>query len=563
MTSKLASFRDYDKVWKERVFEQFLNKLKTILLTELPPPKRSNGFPYTGPTAENTQDPRVIKTVVNRTSGPLVMNGSLHRPRHEHLVCKGQRVGGRYFYLKADKDCMSDLCRVNNCYCKYKYSNFVWSFAFNKLLSVNFTFISIKFVGNFVNYVGGILHCSFGQLNVLDTTTKHKTFIFCGQYSLLFVFPEFCVVEIEVSVHPSVVFDIQALFTVLDRGLITSLNRWSNSESFQKFSLVHTVGKTDSVFTMEINLNKMFHIVVRTQAFSGELLVFDGPGHLSPKVQPKGTLFTTTSFQSLMVITCTSCLSNITMRLDYCSKPVTPHPIEIGNASFLQLPGVKYCGKNQCLLKLVTESQMPNVSVVQMQYEGVDTETCQFGGLASFHVSKGVYKEYVILCQRHSVGSHQRRSFYGVDFILFLVLYWYQEYSNINSTILLTTTRCQPVQMCPCQLQHLFFSNKPDHTAFQRYIERQIFGLSLELLTTHSHRYQRVLEFYLKQKADSCVTLQLTKTTNCPHICSHGHSMTLTFRERASFNTYLKITARGSLNNKLQNRLVGNHNMYI
>ncbi len=84
-------------------------------------------------------------------------------------------------------------------------------------------------------------------------------------------------------------------------------------------------------------------------------------------------------------------------------------------------------------------------------------------------------------------------------------------------------------------------------------MERQIFSSSLELLTTHSHIYQRVLEFYLKQKADSCVTLQLTKTTNCPHICGHVHSMTLTFRERASFNTYLEITARGSLNNKLQN----------
>ncbi len=206
-----------------------------------------------------------------------------------------------------------------------------------------------------------MLHCSFGQLNVFDTTTKHKTFIFCGQYSLLFVFSQFSLVEIEVSVHPSVVFDIQALFTVLDRGSIESLNRWNHSKSFQKCLLVHTVSKTDNVFTMEINLNKMFYCVVRAQAFSGELLVFDGPGHLYHKVQPKGTLFTTTSFQSLMVITCTSCLSNITMRLDYCSKPVTPYPIEIGNASFLQLPGVKYCGKNQCLLKLITE---PNAKCV-------------------------------------------------------------------------------------------------------------------------------------------------------------------------------------------------------
>ncbi len=117
--------RLWQSLEKERVFEQFINKLKTILLTELLPPRRSYAFPNTGPTAENTQDLRMIKTVVNRTSGPLVMNGSLHTPRCNHLACHGQHVGGQYFYLKADKDCISDLCRVNDCYCKYKYSNFV------------------------------------------------------------------------------------------------------------------------------------------------------------------------------------------------------------------------------------------------------------------------------------------------------------------------------------------------------------------------------------------------------------------------------------------------------
>ncbi len=182
------------------------------------------------------------------------------------------------------------------------------------------------------------------------------------------------------------------------------------------------------------------------------------------------------------------------------------------------------CQKRPCALYVFAEPFVQvNVTVTSIIYVGDESQTCQFGGLVAGEVLSHDYKESVTLCTNLNSSLEHSRSFYSFNSSLILVLYWYEQYSEINVTLALSQTPCKPVYFDLCHFEELcdfetrWIDGQLPRSAFtcHSYLEyiTQFSSLKLEAFLpkydAYLHHRYHTMTFFSAEK--SCTVLQIVR----------------------------------------------------
>ncbi len=394
------------------------------------------------------------------------------------------------------------------------YSTFLWHFTLDERLSLNITFIDVQFIGGAVNFVNGSLHCDLGNLKILKHNHRDYPFLFCGQKSIFSVFPRFSKLSVLVQVSYSALYTLRAAFVVLDKNAIVSIKK-DSPFGHLKPHLTHQIRKSFLSFVLLIQVQKTRHILILPQMNLIDLLVLNGPGFQSKQIEPIDGIFTSFGFHCLLQILIYFKKTYNESRLKYATNLSSTAHMNWTTKLNFHLPFSDFCDGTICLLHIHTQHLHVNATVLGVTYQGKQSETCKYGGFTAAEMVEGIYQENSILCQTHNGSSSQGRSFYSSKSSLILVLFWYLEYSNISTSLLIDSTPCQHVRLCPCTLSSLC---KRNTSLCTDYIEQQIEAThftSSEIYVGEKSPYRDYPLVFVDVGELSCIVLSFHRFSSC------------------------------------------------
>ncbi len=468
---------------------------------------------------------RAASVHLRNATGQLFVNGSLQASQ---IVNKMTSVGACPFY-DYQKGYFLNACHLENSN-SMPLSLLHWKFFLDKLFSLNLTFHSLEFISGSVNFAGGFLHCHLGRLSIIDSEHQEfEAFQFCGQHAGFSLLPEFGQLDVRTTVYPITVFQVNATFCLMDKGLIYNLNHhkpatleiisstidksatlvkqfWSISPA--QISLVYVIEVT-KIYTLTLDLSVINFSNIR---------VLDGPGFLSSRAQKRKNLFESSSF-SCILQAMSAGLDFQTQAAHYSANPQPVTKYESPENNSVHFPAPHICGNAVCLLQIRTVFKFQiNVSVVKVIYKGQPSETCKYGGITTATLENGLYKENQIICKNH---NHQgetspNRNFYSLNSSLFVVVYWFEAYSHVDVSVIMQRTMCKPVHICTCTLRDLcrspsIFRFYPKCMAYLQEMSKY----SLMNMKLNRGCGAQWLGLYFAGLKNSCVVLQFARNRSC------------------------------------------------
>ncbi len=148
-----------------------------------------------------------------------------------------------------------------------------------------------------------------------------------------------------------------------------------------------------------------------------------------------------------------------------------------------------------------------NVTVTSMRYIGPESHICRYGGLLAVEIVGTGYVEDNTFCT--NAISISGKSFYSSSSNLIVIFYWYQSYSEIETTLSLSETQCKPVRINSCTYHSLCdqLTNVDGCTA---YLNKVTAGSNISL-TLDRRRWGKWNTVAFSLPDNFCFMLQLIK----------------------------------------------------
>ncbi len=389
--------------------------------------------------------------------------------------------------------------------CRY---HIIWVFQQNKKLSVNFTFHNISFMTDPSD-------CSSASLRIRNSYIVSDTCCsFCGKVSEFNLYPMYLSTSVELDFLSYIIHLIHVSFVMMDQG-ITSTQEASSSLSGVLKSFMITNMRKHQIHHYHIQVekvNQMWVCVPSSVAKHLNITMFDGPGDLSDVLTPVDGCFKTSTFQfNMYLVSHWFGGRNILSHLYFSSKIKNFVPISVKTQTFftLNIPNWSCEIKKYCALLIQSSSgQQINMSVTKLNYSGVESQTCSFGGIAVLEQAGDKFEESATLCEPHDERLAQSRLFYSVHSSLMVVVFWYREYSTVNATVNISPTECKTVQICECTFEsHCYLAGNSEPCL--EYLRK---------ITEHSHvrfkahtGYSIQLYLLYSLNDEKCFTLQFRR----------------------------------------------------
>ena len=329
----------------------------------------------------------------------------------------------------------------------------------------------------------------------LKVTSENQKTTFCAYYPKFNFYPKSNKVKIEnllLMMYRN--FNMESKFVVLDKGLLYN----SQVERCCQLTppLVYSIPDHNYLAFYFIQVRKRFAVTFKiSHIFLRKVLIFDGPSFLVKLLAPEKDLFETTTFHCIVqTIGNTNTLDTIT----YFEKEVKPKEyLKLYQSStfFLHLPDQK-CATNLCILFVETEfGYHVNATTLKIKTEGDFNPNCTYSGIVS---TEEFNQEYI---EKDTQCKSELKSIYSYKSSLLLIMFWYREHSRIHVKMMLSSTRCKPVEIDPCLLRTYY----TDHVNLVSYQEK-IMNLSQIRL---SFRYPNINFFVSK---NTCIILRLVNS---------------------------------------------------
>ena len=324
-------------------------------------------------------------------------------------------------------------------------------------LRLNLTIFTIKASHKYVNF---FIYHSFtpsycGQKRILNDSP----YKFSGHYSVFNFYPKGRYVVICRACLYSMDIKVEGEFTIFDRHCLFNSGRLdakitgANILSILKYAFYpHThyyllrfhvaVRKLDKIIIW-LNESRMFRYVA-----------FDGPGFLSDTLHKSSNYITTTTFQILVFMGNPHGITNNS--LVFASKPLSTSRTVITNEnknSLFHFPDDK-CKKGLCILLVRTHlGYHVNITVISVKSKIINDYGCYYAGIVVGERFNSEYKQIKTTCEsnNNSVGQ----SIYSYKSSLILVIFWYKRYSEINTSVIISQTKCKSVLIDLCWLHNL------------------------------------------------------------------------------------------------------------
>lgn len=329
---------------------------------------------------------------------------------------------------------------------------YAWIFSVYPKFRLNVTFSKIYFGGNTDS-------CNVGSIKFIFL----KKMTLCGTYSQMHIFPHSNLVTVALDANSLIPFAVCFSHTVIDDQLLASHQKldcvsWPYM-IFQKIKVV--------VSTFDIQVEKYKHIALVLQG-KLKFLVFDGPGILSPhRSFFDKKVINMSSFQCFLQL----CETFDKTRHDTAFAEVVkyfPITAPLSHIDVSQQTKVHHFYTNSSLFSpsnflksfhVQTETELQlNLTVLQMQFTGLSSSSCKYGGLAVYDKVR-LHSQEANDQRAHSFSLCNtiklQRNTYSTNSDLLFVGYTYQKYSGIQAQIQLSTTPCKAIKLDLCELHKL------------------------------------------------------------------------------------------------------------
>ncbi len=331
-------------------------------------------------------------------------------------------------------------------------------FAVNKQhFSTNLTFTKIQFVPIF---------CSTAFVKIHEVSNMY----FCGFQSAFHFYGKLSQTVVAVFITKCTHFHAEIGHQVIQRGMISS-------ESYRELPQLHSTFvlnkqfSTEIVHMFEIKVGKTQSIKVHSGWWRTNFVVFvDGPITLYSDIhlfqlKPHRGGTAQLTFQS-------STYQAVAMVIPFWTRDLPPKLFRIACIDLVAVDvteATKVTGLNMSVSTKKTTSKTYvfhfkappsfgfNISVQNLEFEGPEDFLCSHGGMGITDII--LYKhqpwrkkriDRKSLCSSDQEHTPFQRSFVSSNERLYLHIYNYKEHSSINVTLLISTTTCRGVSLCPC-----------------------------------------------------------------------------------------------------------------
>ena len=370
-------------------------------------------------------------------------------------------------------------------------------------LRLNLTFFTIQASHKYVNF---FIYHSFqpsycGQQNPLNDSP----YKFSGHYSMLNFYPWGRYVVICRQCLYSKDIKVEGEFTVVDRyylfnsgGLDAKITDFNISSILKYAFSPHT---HYYLFRFYVAVRKLDKIIIWiNESVMLRYIVFDGPGLLSDTLYKSGNYITTTTFQTLVLMWSPHGITKNS--LVFASKPLSTSRSIITNedeSSLIHFPDDK-CKKSLCILLVRTNIDYHvNITVISVKSKKLNDYGCFYAGIVMGERINSEYKLIKTICESNNDSVGQ--SIYSYNSSLILVIYWYKGYSKINTSVIISQTKCKPVLIDLCWMHKMCSTHEALCHSYLYNVTR-FSGVSL---TFHAD----ILAFVLN--SEDCTVLQFLK----------------------------------------------------
>ncbi len=293
-----------------------------------------------------------------------------------------------------------------------------------------------------------IQHCYQGFFKILDSTTDHRQFMFCGVHSTFHVFIPFFKATVQIDFLDELHFFVKAHASLTDRRIISQAV--PVKKSHPSFRLVFSIQSTRLLLYLQT-----YHIIVQkictikiylSSNNETQYRIQDGPSYFSSSVVPHGHIAKCSSFQCHLAMLSTNLFISKTLgSLNFSSERVAWRKIAIKSSGKEFL----FCGVQNTDQTFAVNMQAGpgfhlNVTIIQMTFKGIQGIRCLHGGLTIYEHHDSIQQEIVTFCSQIS-----SRNIYSNGSQLYFLVYQYKDYQNILLQIKTSLTECKHVTVDP------------------------------------------------------------------------------------------------------------------
>ncbi len=355
-----------------------------------------------------------------------------------------------------------------------KYAHHPWLFELNSALRLNISVHSIDFSSERKFCFFGYLCVHFHDVVIFHLTPvqlvhlwkTRDSFCYCGQHSAFNLYTSFTKIYISIGKLSSIRFHFEASFTVVDKSVVENVFLKSASYNLAP-EQIFLFPRLDLIVVYFLQVKRLAHILLHLHAFHISFtkgILYDYPFLSSNFVTLTSQFFETSTFQCVLSVWINEShrfLKN-TSHFSFQQKPVNQSD-EFYLAGHTPceyvLPNQK-CFENHCLYRFSADNNSHiNITTMSITYNGAHSADCKFGAFLTAEMLPDEYVESQLVCETHEPTQRQSRHLYSIASTLFVVVFWYVNYSNITVFINAQLTVCDVVKVDVCSVLTSCFHN--------------------------------------------------------------------------------------------------------
>ncbi len=288
-------------------------------------------------------------------------------------------------------------------------------------------------------------------LKIQNLSNKRPLHWFHGHHANFRIYPSTNSMMITLSLPCRQAFKVDMFASVLTKSMLVS---GAGSLKF-RHEMLKAIYKTaySSLLYYHLEVRKGFCVQIQKSWAPWnqpwEATVADGPGMESPTFIVSQYVHACSTFQCILLVRKASFFGRALF--NYIAKPVSvTQGFTIVNSVPFNMP-TKHMGDQKpslfvSLLLQTTNSNHINVTITEMNYRGKSVPgLCRYGGITALWYLP-FYEEKNTLCTNHSFTAGLSRAFYSVHSYLYLVIFQYSGYSDIEATLIFSPTNCSVSQ---------------------------------------------------------------------------------------------------------------------
>ena len=295
----------------------------------------------------------------------------------------------------------------------------------------------------------------------LTINYKNVTDVLCGHYSDFYYYPTVSNVCLDIFYEINPLFKLNITFDLMTINVIQKfkLSRW-DPKFMHIFYRIEIIQTEMYIYFLKVAKFKIMKLFLLEHA-----VLFDGPGYISlRKIIAKNTIYTTKGFQCIMIFI-----------LPLYSS------IKEWNTFLVKYSDIKATGTKALLQKTHSSRQIvydslrngnpyysmfksPNnthLTAVISKFSfnaSLDDLYCNNGGIAIFDLITGDPEE-TSFCYTRIDHQVNMQSFYSLSNTIRIVIFAYENYSNLSTTITVSFIACKVVKVNFCAEIYMCYSD--------------------------------------------------------------------------------------------------------